>query len=164
MAASEESHQKSSQTGRRWKRVVEGNYQLKPQELSSAGGRLMLVSLPAMFHEHSSAARTFSCRLLHERILHSPSPRGHQNAHQTRRGLWLKDKADLTENLHENYNMGKIGIGGASLENFLNFEGKKGGKGFNFMDSPINVDDDMKVDWERRKRKRIMKKKSLIWT
>ncbi|MCD9561317.1 hypothetical protein HAX54_020374 [Datura stramonium] len=45
----------------------------------------------------------------------------------------------------ENHNMAKIGIGGASLENFLNFEIKKGGKGVNFMDSPINVDDDMKI-------------------
>ncbi|MCD9561319.1 hypothetical protein HAX54_020376 [Datura stramonium] len=50
-----------------------------------------------------------------------------------------------TENLHENYNMDKIGIGGASLENFLNFENRKGGKGFNFMDSPINIDDEMKI-------------------
>ncbi|MCD7453657.1 hypothetical protein HAX54_021753 [Datura stramonium] len=59
---------------------------------------------------------------------------------------WLPSSSSSSffrpENLQENYNMGKIGIGGASLENFLNFENQKSGKGFNLMDSPINVDDD----------------------
>ncbi|KAH0724157.1 hypothetical protein KY285_000020 [Solanum tuberosum] len=45
-----------------------------------------------------------------------------------------------TENLQENYNMGKIGTGSASLENSPNFENKKSGKGFNLMNSPIDVD------------------------
>lgn len=48
-----------------------------------------------------------------------------------------------SENLQENYNMGKIGIGGASLENSPNFENKKNGKGFNLMNSPINIDDNL---------------------
>ncbi|XP_055819110.1 zinc finger protein 3-like isoform X1 [Solanum dulcamara] len=48
-----------------------------------------------------------------------------------------------SENLQENYNMGKIGIGGASLENSPNFENKQSGKGFNLMNSPINVDDNL---------------------
>lgn len=40
----------------------------------------------------------------------------------------------------ENYNMGKIGTGSASLENSSNFENKKSGKGLNLMNSPIDVD------------------------
>ncbi|KAK6802283.1 hypothetical protein RDI58_000063 [Solanum bulbocastanum] len=44
------------------------------------------------------------------------------------------------ENLQENYNIGKIGTGSASLENSSNFEKKKGGKGINLMNAPIDVD------------------------
>ncbi|KAF3638798.1 putative clathrin assembly protein-like [Capsicum annuum] len=47
-----------------------------------------------------------------------------------------------SENPQENYNIGKIGIGGASLANSVSFENKKIGNNLTLMNSPINVDDD----------------------
>ncbi|XP_060196423.1 zinc finger protein 3-like [Lycium barbarum] len=56
---------------------------------------------------------------------------------------WSSSSFFRTENLQGNNKIDLIGIGGASLEDSLNIENKNNAKGFNLMDLPVNVGDNL---------------------
>ncbi|KAK4380578.1 hypothetical protein RND71_002440 [Anisodus tanguticus] len=169
-ATSEESHEVVTNTKKMKEKGVEGS-QLKPYELSSAGGhqnahkqeralakrRNGLVDVVSPFgppnyhpYSHMPCHNSFGTRSSlgiqgDSSAIHKPSsyqtwPFFSGYNYRFNPQKWSSSSSSFfrTENFQGN------SILGASLENSLNFEKTNSATGFNLMDSPINVDNNLR--------------------
>ncbi|KAJ8574234.1 hypothetical protein K7X08_026039 [Anisodus acutangulus] len=172
-ATSEESHEVVTNTKKMKEKGVEGS-QLKPHELSYAGVllylkvhngynnkkningsiqlRLTLVSLPMRQRLSKSVPQKLGFSLTasfgiqgDSSAIHKPSSyqtwpffSGYNYRFNPKKWSSSSSSFFRTENFKGN------SILGASLENSLNFEKTNSAKGFNLMDSPINVDNNLR--------------------